>query len=87
MIQEKCLRSVALMKTGLTFRHSKPNGVEARRTMGFEELEEIDWIHGKGPRIISLQAVSCASTVETWNADRTGVEPCNGVQTSSTGLP
>ncbi len=53
---------------------------------GFQELEEIDWIDAKRPRMISVQAAGCAPIVKAWEAGKTNAEPWVNAHTIAAGL-
>ena len=53
---------------------------------GFQELEEIDWIDAKRPRMISVQAAGCAPIVKAWEAGKTDAEPWADAHTIAAGL-
>ena len=53
---------------------------------GFQELEEIDWIDAKRPRMISVQAAGCAPIVKAWEAGKTEADPWMDAHTIAAGL-
>jgi threonine synthase len=52
----------------------------------FNELEEMEWIGSKRPRMVSVQAEGCAPIVRAFNKGDRTAEPWVGAQTIASGL-
>jgi len=52
----------------------------------FEELEELGWIDGQRPRMVSVQARGCAPIVKAFDEDKVAAEPWQNAQTIASGL-
>jgi threonine synthase len=53
---------------------------------GFAELEEIGWIGGRRPRMVSVQAEHCAPIVRAFAAGKMKAEPWQNARTIASGL-
>ena len=53
---------------------------------GFRELEDIGWIGGKRPRMVSVQADGCAPIVRAFEAGKETAEPWHNASTIASGL-
>jgi threonine synthase len=52
----------------------------------FGELEELGWIGGERPRMVSVQASGCAPIVKAFDEDKTTADPWQNAQTVASGL-
>ena len=52
----------------------------------FQEMEELGWIDGKRPRMVSVQASGCAPIVRAFDAGQESAEPWQNAQTIASGL-
>jgi threonine synthase len=52
----------------------------------FAELEELDWIGGKRPRMVSVQASGCAPIVRAFDEGKATAEPWQNAKTVASGL-
>jgi len=52
----------------------------------FAELEELGWIDGRRPRLVSVQAAGCAPIVRAFAAGEDRARPWEGAQTRAAGL-
>jgi threonine synthase len=52
----------------------------------FAELEELGWIDGQRPRMVSVQANGCAPIVKAFDEDKAAAEPWQNAQTIASGL-
>jgi threonine synthase len=52
----------------------------------FGELEELGWIDGKRPRMVSVQASGCAPIVKAFGENKAAAEPWPNAQTIASGL-
>jgi len=52
----------------------------------FQEMEELGWIDGKRPRMVSVQAAGCAPIVKAFNEGREAAEPWQRAETIASGL-
>jgi len=52
----------------------------------FGELEQLGWIGNKRPRMVSVQAISCAPIVKALDENKTTAEPWINAQTVASGL-
>ncbi len=53
---------------------------------GFDELEQLGWIDGKRPKMISVQASGCAPIVKAFQQGKEHAEPWQNAQTIADGL-
>ncbi|HUG41871.1 MAG TPA: threonine synthase [Longimicrobiales bacterium] len=52
----------------------------------FDEMEELGWIGGERPRMISVQGTGCAPIVRAWEQGRETADPWDDPQTYASGL-
>jgi threonine synthase len=52
----------------------------------FEELEQIDWVSGRRPKMISVQASGCAPIVKAYKEEEATALPWQNAQTIAAGL-
>ena len=52
----------------------------------FAELEELGWIGGQRPRMVSVQASGCAPIVKAFDENKAAAEPWQNAQTIASGL-
>lgn len=52
----------------------------------FDEMEQLGWITGQRPRMISVQAEGCAPIVRAWEAGAASAEPWQDAHTYASGL-
>ena len=52
----------------------------------FAELEELGWIGGARPRMVSVQASGCAPIVKAFSENKAGAEPWENARTVASGL-
>jgi len=52
----------------------------------FDELEQLGWIGGERPRMVSVQASGCAPIVKAFNENKPSAEPWQDAQTLASGL-
>jgi len=52
----------------------------------FAELEELGWIDGQRPRMVSVQANGCAPIVKAFDENKAAAEPWQNAQTIASGL-
>ncbi|HEX6589724.1 MAG TPA: threonine synthase [Longimicrobiales bacterium] len=52
----------------------------------FDEMEQLGWIGGERPRMISVQASGCAPIVKAWQAGASHAEPWPDAKTIASGL-
>ncbi|MBT4136928.1 MAG: threonine synthase, partial [Candidatus Latescibacteria bacterium] len=52
----------------------------------FDEMEQMGWIDGKRPRMVSVQAAGCAPIVRAYEAGADAAEPWQDAQTVAAGL-
>jgi threonine synthase len=52
----------------------------------FAELEELGWIDGRRPRMVSVQASGCAPIVKAFDEGKAAAEPWQNAQTIASGL-
>ena len=52
----------------------------------FAELEELGWIDGQRPRMVSVQATGCAPIVKAFDENKAAAEPWQNAQTIASGL-
>ena len=52
----------------------------------FDEMEQLGWIGGKRPRMVSVQAAGCAPVVKAWNERKPVAEVWQNAQTAAAGL-
>jgi threonine synthase len=52
----------------------------------FDEMEELGWIGGERPKMITVQAAGCAPIVKAWEAGKTSSEMWAGAETFAAGL-
>ncbi|MFQ5873106.1 MAG: threonine synthase [Dehalococcoidia bacterium] len=52
----------------------------------FEEMEELGWLGGDRPRMVSVQAAGCAPIVKAFHQGASSAEPCQNPKTLAAGL-
>ncbi|MGH7501028.1 MAG: threonine synthase [Longimicrobiales bacterium] len=52
----------------------------------FEEMEQLGWMDGQRPRMISVQATGCAPVVRAWERGENEAEPWQDAHTYASGL-
>jgi threonine synthase len=52
----------------------------------FDEMEQMGWIDGKRPRMVSVQAAGCAPIVRAYESGALSAEPWQNAQTKASGL-
>jgi len=52
----------------------------------FDEMEQLGWIDGKRPRMVSVQAAGCAPIVRAYESGALSAEPWQNAQTKASGL-
>ncbi len=52
----------------------------------FEEMEQLGWIGGERPKMITVQASGCAPIVKAWEVGKSASEMWTGAQTFAAGL-